>query len=145
MMAPQSLVGARQVALCTVESPLLRPLEFLIPSQFGGESLQELCVCAHSVHLTLVFAEAERVQFCEELVAMAKRVHVEVRLPMIVAGDANVWHPYFNLGRSRSVDDMIVPFINLLISSCGLVFCNPRDRATPVRPLIWCVPHQVRH
>ena len=38
-------------------------------------------------------AEADRVQFWEELVAMARRVHVEVRLPMIVAGDANVWHP----------------------------------------------------
>ena len=49
---------------------------------------------------------------------------------MIVAGDANVWHPHFNLGRSRSVDNMIVPFIDLLISSCGLVLCNPRNRAT---------------
>ena len=55
---------------------------------------------------------------------MARRVHIEVRLPMIVAGDANVWHPHFNLGRSRSADNMIVPFIDLLISSCGLVLCN---------------------
>ena len=61
-------------------------------------------------------------QFWQEFVAVARRVHIEVRLPMIIAGDANVWHPHFTLGRSRSADNMIVPFIDLLISS--------RDRAT---------------
>ena len=50
----------------------------------------------------------------------ARRVHMEVRLPIIFAGDANVWHPHFNLGLSRSADNVIVPFINLLIFSCGL-------------------------
>ena len=73
---------------------------------------------------------------------MARRIHIEVRLPMIVAGDANVWHPHFNLGRSRSVDNMIVAFINLLISSCGLVLWGPPT--TPVRPLTWFVRPQVR-
>ena len=42
-------------------------------------------------------------------------------MPMMVAGDANVWRPHFTFGRSRSADNMIVPFIDLLISSCGLV------------------------
>ena len=88
-----------------------------------------VCVCSfYAPHAGI--AEAERVQFWQDLVAMARRVHIEVRLPMIVAGDANVWHPHFNLGRSRSADNMIVPFIDLLLSSCGLVLCNPRDRAT---------------
>ena len=49
---------------------------------------------------------------------------------MIMAGDANVWHPHFNLGRTRSVDALIIPFVDLLASSCGLGLCNPRDQAT---------------
>ena len=88
-MARLSLVGARQVSLCTMESS----------------------------------AEVPGVPDSQELVAIARRVHIEVRLPMIFAGDAN-------LGPSCSADNMIVPFIDLLISSCGLVLCNPRDRAT---------------
>ena len=43
-----------------------------------------------------------------------------------VAGDANVWHPHFHLGRARSVDNLIVPFV----VSCDLVLCNPADRPT---------------
>ena len=49
---------------------------------------------------------------------------------MVIAGDANVWLPYFSLGRSRSVDNLVVPFIDLLISSCGLI--NPPDQASHV-------------
>ena len=92
-MAPQSLVGARQVSLCTVESPLWRSPEFPIPFQLGGESSQEFCVCAHSVHLTLVLLWLIACSSGRNLSQLARRVHVEVRLPMIVAGDANVWHP----------------------------------------------------
>ena len=105
-MARLNLAGARQVSLCTMESLLPKSLEFLILYQFGGESSQELCAFAHSTH----------------------RMRVLLRLEL--AGDANVWHPHFTVGRSRSADDMIVPFIELLISSCRLVLCNPRDKAT---------------
>ena len=66
------------------------------------------------------------VQFWQELVAMARRVHIEVRLPMIVAGYSNVWNPHFTLGRPLSA-----------------TLCD-RPPTTPVRPLIWFVPHQVR-
>ena len=98
------------------------PPEFLILFQFGGESSQELCAFAHSMHLTGLL----RLNVCSSGGAFTSKFG----LPMIVAGDANVWHPHFNLGRSRSVDNMIVPFIDLLISSCGLVLCNPHDRTT---------------
>ena len=93
-------------------------------------NLRRNCVRSLIVRTSRGYPEAERVQFWQELVAMAKRVHIDVRLPMIVAGDANVWHPHFTLGRSRSADNMIVPFINLLNSSYGLVLCDPRDTAT---------------
>ena len=85
-----------------------------------------VCVCSFYAPQTGII-EAERVQFWQEFVAVARRVQIEVRFPMIIAGDANVGHPHFTLGRSRSADNMIVPFIDLLISSCGLVLCNPRQ------------------
>ena len=64
-----------------------------------------------------------------DLLASARHVHSTMNLPMIMASDANVWHPHFNLGRTRSVDALIVPIVDLLASSCGLRLCNPRDQA----------------
>ena len=43
-----------------------------------------------------------------------------MNLPMIIASDPNVWHPHFNLGRTRSVGALIIPFVDLLAFSCGL-------------------------
>ena len=74
-----------------------------------------------------------RVAFWQELTVTVRHVRSTVDLPMvIVAGDANVWHPYFSLGRSRSVDNLVVPFIDLLITSCGFRLINPPDQATHV-------------
>ena len=56
---------------------------------------------------------------------------VSVGLPMIIAGDANVWHPHFRL-RTRHCDSLVLPFVDLLISSCNLEICNPREQATHV-------------
>ena len=39
--------------------------------------------------------------------------------------------PHFNLGRSHSVDNLVVPFIDILISSCGLRLLPP-DRPNDV-------------
>ena len=50
-------------------------------------------------------------------------------LPLHIAGDANVWHPEFSLNRSRSQDDLIVPLVDLLVSSCGLALIDPRGQA----------------
>ena len=44
-----------------------------------------------------------------ELTATVRHVRSTVDLPMVIAGDANVWFPYFSLGRSRSVDNLVVP------------------------------------
>ena len=44
----------------------------------------------------------ERVRFWRDFV-------VNLGLPMIIAGDANVWMPHFNLSRSRSCDKAIIP------------------------------------
>ena len=57
-----------------------------------------------------------------------------------VAGDANVWDPHFTLGRSRSVDNMIIPFTDLFPSSCSLVLCNPHNRATHKALDLDCAP-----
>ena len=70
-----------------------------------------------------------RVAFWQELTATVRHVRSTVDLPMVIAGDANVWLPYFSLGRSRSVDNLVVPFIDLLISSCGRRLINPPDKA----------------
>ena len=45
---------------------------------------------------------------------------------MVVAGDANVWHSTHS---TRSCDAVILPFVDLLISSCNLELCNPREQA----------------
>ena len=55
-----------------------------------------------------------------------------VSVPMVTAGDANVWHPQFNLSRSRSCDVPIIPFLDLLMVSCRLELCNPLDRPTHI-------------
>ena len=65
--------------------------------------------------------------------ANAKRVTDSVGLPMVVAGDANLQQPHFNLSRSRSCDaPTIIPSLNLLMTSCRLTHCNPRDRAAHI-------------
>ena len=70
--------------------------------------------------------------FWQELTATVRHARSTVDLPMVIAGDANVWLPYFSLGCSRSVDNLVVPFIDLLITSCGLRLINPPDEATYV-------------
>ena len=69
-----------------------------------------------------------RVAFWQELTATVRHVRSTVDLPMVIAGDANVWLPYFSLSRSRSADNLVVPFI----SSCGLRLINPPDQSTHV-------------
>ena len=50
---------------------------------------------------------------------------------MMIAGDANVWHPHFRM-RTRTRDSLVFPFVDLLISSCNLENWNPREQATHV-------------
>ena len=63
-----------------------------------GESV---CVCSfYAPHPGI----DENVAFWQELTATVTHVRSTVNLPMVIAGDANVWDPYFTLGRSRFAD-----------------------------------------
>ena len=79
----------------------------------------KVCICSfYAPHPG--FSEGDRISCWRDLLASARHVHSTMNLPMIM-GDANVWHPHFNLGRTRSVDALITPFADLLASSCGLM------------------------
>ena len=94
---------------------------------FGGV----VCVCSYyAPHVGI--PEADRVSFWQNLIEATRHVRSTVDHPLIVAGDANVWHPAFSLGRSRSQDNLITPLVDLLVSSCGLSLVNPRDQATHI-------------
>ena len=58
-------------------------------------------MCVFPTTLTL---EGDRVRFWQKLIVVARHVRSTVDLPLLVAGDANVWHPEFSLGRSRPQD-----------------------------------------
>ena len=89
------------------------------------------CVCSfYAPHAGM--PQELRVEFWRDFVAIARRVFCTVELPMVIAGDANIWHPHFNLGRSRSCDSIVIPFVDLLMASCQLRLCNPPDRATHI-------------
>ena len=88
-----------------------------------------VCICSfHAPHAGL--PEGDRVAFWQDLLQVARHVRATSDLPMILAGDANVWHPHFELGRHRAVDGLIVPLVDQLLSSCGLVLMNPSRLAT---------------
>ena len=89
----------------------------------------KVCICSFYAP-NAGFSECDRISYWRDLLVSARHTHSTMNLPMIMAGDANVWHPHFNLGRTRSVDALIIPFVDLLASSCGLRLCNPRDQAT---------------
>ena len=46
-----------------------------------------------------------------------------------------VWHPHFNLGRRRAADDLIVPLVDQLHSSCSLVLLNLSRMGTQCKRL----------
>ena len=50
---------------------------------------------------------------------------------LVIAGDANVWLPYFRVNRQRSRDNAIFPYIQQLLD-LGLTIINPQSRATHV-------------
>ena len=60
-----------------------------------------------------------RISFWRDFVHSATRIHRSVGLPMIIAGDAHC-------------DSLVFPFVDLLISSCNLEICNPREQAAHV-------------
>ena len=88
-----------------------------------------VCICSfYAPHAGL--PEGDRVAIWQDLLQVARHVRATSDLPMILVGDANVWHPHFKLGRHRAVDGLIVPLVDQLLSSCGLVLMNPSRLAT---------------
>ena len=104
--------------------------EWQIPPVSGGGCSTMLGASAH-IKLLMQGCHS-RVSFWRDFVAVAQRVQNAVSVPMIIAGDANVWHPHFNLSRSISCDVPIIPFLDLLMASCRLELSNPPDRATHI-------------
>ena len=96
------------------------------------------CICSYyAPHAGL--PQETRVSFWRDFVAVAQRVQNAVSVPMIIARDANVWHPHFNLSRSRSCDVPIIPFLDLLMVSCRLELCNPPDwiASSSLQVMLW--------
>ena len=56
-------------------------------------------------------------------------VSVFSNFALVIAGDANVWLPYFRLNRLRSRENAIFPYIQQLLD-LGLTIINPQSRAT---------------
>ena len=90
---------------------------------FGGS----WCICSFYAPHAGVPIDV-RISFWRDFVHSATCIHRSVDLPMIIAGDANVWHPHFRL-RTRHCDSLVLLFVDLLISSCNLEICNPREQA----------------
>ena len=91
-----------------------------------------VCVCSYyAPHAGS--DDSSRIQFWEDLVASVRLVtRVFPVYPFLLNGDAHVWWPDFCLGRTRSCDRVIFPFISELIDGCGLALVKPLDRATHI-------------
>ena len=72
----------------------------------------KVCICSfYAPHAG--FSEGDRISYWRDLLASARHVHSTMSLPTIMAGDANVWHPHFNLGRTR-FSQMHSSFLSLI-------------------------------
>ena len=78
-----------------------------------------LCVCSY--YAPHAGSGDSRIQFWEDLVASVRLIaRVFPVYPFLSSGDANVWWPDFCLGRTRSCDRVIFPFIVALLWSTPL-------------------------
>ena len=95
------------------------------------------CICSFNAQHAGIPIHA-RLSFWRDFVHSATRIHHSVGLAMIIAGDANVWHLISDCAPGHC-DSLVIPFVDLLISSCNLELCNPRDQATHVGSGLDCV------
>ena len=91
---------------------------------FGGS----WCICSFYAPHAGVGLDA-KLSFWRDFVHRATHIHQSMGLPMIIAGDANVWHPHFRM-RTRTCDSLVLPSVDLLISSCNVEIWNPREQDT---------------
>ena len=72
-----------------------------------------------------------RIQIWRTLAASVHRVsQLHSGSPLFVAGDSNIWFPFFQLGRSRQADAPVLPIVQEILQSHSLVFRNPPDLPT---------------
>ena len=72
-----------------------------------------------------------RIQFWRTLAASVHHVsQLHSGIPLLLAGDSNIWFPFFQLGRSRQADAPLLPIVQEILQSHSLVFRNPPDLPT---------------
>ena len=71
------------------------------------------------------------IQFWRTLAASVHRdSHLHSITSLLLAGDSNIWFPFFQLGRSRQADAPLLPIVQEILQSHSLVFRNPPDLPT---------------
>ena len=122
---------AKRVSCSTL--PLWRPLSLGPPD---SQSLRwrlisgSLCVCSfYAPHAGI--PSDTRIQFWRTLAASVHHVsQLHSGIPLLLAGDSNIWLPFFQLGRSRQADAPLLPIVQEILRSHSLVFRNPPDIPT---------------
>ena len=130
MMVLLAAMVAKRVSCSAL--PLWRPLSLgpLPLSLFAGASSQALSVSAHSTRHMLGFPPT----LASSSGTLAAPVHRVSQLhsgaSLLLAGDSNIWFPFFQLGRSRQADAPLLPIVQEILQSRSLVFRNPPDLPT---------------
>ena len=80
---------------------------------FNGAISKTKSAFTFSTRLMLGFSETDRISSWRNLFASAKHAHSTMNLH---GNDANVWHPHYHLGYTRSKNALIMCFVDLLTS-----------------------------
>ena len=93
-------------------------------------SARSLCVCSfYAPHAGI--PSDTRTQFWRTLAASVHRVsQLHSGTPLLLAGDSNIWFPFFQHGGSRQADAPLFPVVQEILQSHSLVFRNSPDRPT---------------
>ena len=126
---------ARRVSCSTL--PLWRPLSLgpLTHSPFAGASSRALFVSAHSMRHMLAFP----LTLASSSGTLAASVHLVSQLhsgtPLLLAGDSNIWFPFFQLGRSRQAD---APLLPIDTGDLAVSFPGISELPSSSNPPLWC-------
>ena len=101
-------IGAKWVSCSTL--PLRRtPIPGIPDSQSLRASSQALSVSAHSTLHMFGIPSNTRIQFWRTLATVHRVSQLHSSIPLLLAGDSNIWFPFFQLGRSRQADAPLLP------------------------------------
>ena len=118
MMVLLAAMVAKRVSCSTL--PLWRPpsLGPLTLSLFVGASSQALSVSAHSTRHMLGFPPTLAS-------SSGARSQAQSGASLLLAGDSNIWFPFFQLGRSRQADAPLLPIVQEILQSQFPGFSEP--------------------